>query len=416
MHKLTGLFLALILLLACTGCGNSKEIAALQERISALESQLEQSETQRIGDAYDFQRQIEALSSDAKPISPPAGQSEDFSAALRNGEIHSVMVIGDSISDGNGDYGFYFDQQVRADAGYRLVCTDENGDAYYEAPPDAQGGVKYFRNYLLENTSVTEFYNNAISGKSAKWYNAHKETLFDGGKTHYDAIFVMLGTNDRWHCLNQEEFYTEYSQLLSYLKGQCDYLTVFVPVPTFDDITESPNMSTRQIADTVLQVCGNNNYKCYNLYTGLMAYARSEGRSLDEYYIGGTHPNSTGYLALWRLIAEDLGLSLDITQTYDRSSVLPAVVIIGENRPEITERSNLTDTYQGIDLFPEGISIYVSRDAFISDIEGGGTVVTMRYYYNAGYQIFRPFDSDSRFIRYAGTDGVLGPWSTIDSH
>ena len=86
-----------------------------------------------------------------------------------------------------------------------------DGQGYHEKPQDQQGWVKFFRNYILENTAVTVFHNSAIGGKSAKWYNIHKELLFSGEQTTYDAIFVMLGTNDRWDCLNAEEFYTEYS-------------------------------------------------------------------------------------------------------------------------------------------------------------------------------------------------------------
>ena len=83
---------------------------------------------------------------------------------------------------------------------------------------------------MQKYTDVSVFHNGAIGGKSAKWFNAHKELLFTG-QPEYDAIFVMLGTNDRWDCLNEQEFYTEYSQLLSYLQERCGYLTVFTPLP-----------------------------------------------------------------------------------------------------------------------------------------------------------------------------------------
>ena len=61
--------------------------------------------------------------------------------------------------------------------GGRLII-DTGDEAHYEKPQDQQGWVKHFRSYLLENTSVTVVHNAAINGKSAKWFNAHKEQLF----------------------------------------------------------------------------------------------------------------------------------------------------------------------------------------------------------------------------------------------
>lgn len=58
--------------------------------------------------------------------------------------------------------------------GGRLII-DTGDEAHYEKPQDQQGWVKHFRSYLLENTSVTVVHNAAINGKSAKWFNAHKE-------------------------------------------------------------------------------------------------------------------------------------------------------------------------------------------------------------------------------------------------
>lgn len=224
----------------------------------------------------------------------------------------------------------------------------------------------------------------------------------------------MLGTNDRRDCLNEKEFYTEYSQLLSYLQEKCTYLTVMTPLPTFPEENSTKNMENRQIADTVLQLCENNGYTCLNLYRGLIDYARSEGRALDEYFFAGCHPNSGGYLALWRLIADELGLNLPVEDVYARDEVLPQVIDIGMDRPEITEQTNLADTYQGAPIFPEGGSLYAVSQPFKSDISFGGTIVTRKYSDGAGYQIFKPFYHSYSFIRRANVDGVFGPWSVTN--
>ena len=317
--------------------------------------------------------------------------------------------MGDSISDGNGDGWTYAEQSERAELGGRLVL-EAAGERYYEKPQDQQGWVKHFRNYLKNTSEVSVFHNGAIGGKSAKWFNAHKDSLFEQ-RDRYDAIFVMLGTNDRWDCLNEKEFYTEYSQLLSYLQEKCTYLTVMTPLPTFPEENSTKNMENRQIADAVLRLCENNGYTCLNLYRGMIDYARNEGRALDEYFFAGCHPNSGGYLALWRLIADELDLNLEPVQTYDLDAELPAITDIGLNRPEITEQTNLSDLYQGSPIFPEGVSLYAVMEPFKSDVPYGGTLVTMRYSDGAGYQIFKPFYHSYNFIRRADVDGVFGPWS-----
>ena len=43
-------------------------------------------------------------------------------------------------------------------------------------------------------------------------------------------------------------------------------------------------MENLEIADTVLCLCENNGYSCFNLYRGIIEYARAEGRALDEYF------------------------------------------------------------------------------------------------------------------------------------
>lgn len=406
------LTLAVLTLLLCTACGGNERLDALEAQVSSLEDALSQSEAQRVSDAYDFQRQLEALTTVGVQAPPPERHS-GFGVALRAGEVHSVLIIGDSISDGNGDGGSYAEQSKRAELGGRLVL-EAAGERYYEKPQDQQGWVKHFRNYLKNTSEVSVFHNGAIDGKSAKWFNAHKEQLFTDDHPRYDAIFVMLGTNDRRDCLNEKEFYTEYSQLLSYLQEKCTYLTVMTPLPTFPEENSTKNMENRQIADTVLQLCENNGYTCLNLYRGLIDYARSEGRALDEYFFAGCHPNPVGYLALWRLIADELNVNLDPVQTYDPDREVSAIVDIGINRPEITEQTNLTDTYQGTPIFPEGVSFYAVSEAFKSDVPYGGTLVTEKYSSGAGYQIFKPFYSGYDFVRRADVDGVFGPWSVTN--
>ena len=129
-----------VLCLLCTACGGSKQMEALEAQVSALEDALAQSEEQRISDAYDFQRQLEKLTANEEQVPPPERQS-GFAAALRAGEIHSVLIVGDSISDGNGDGGTYAEQSERAELGGRLVL--EAAGAFPELSEKYIGGLRF---------------------------------------------------------------------------------------------------------------------------------------------------------------------------------------------------------------------------------------------------------------------------------
>ena len=79
------LTLAALALLLCTACGGNERLDALEAQVSSLEDALSQSEAQRVSDAYDFQRQLEALTAVGVQAPPPERHS-GFGVALRAGE------------------------------------------------------------------------------------------------------------------------------------------------------------------------------------------------------------------------------------------------------------------------------------------------------------------------------------------
>lgn len=247
--------------------------------------------------------------------------------ALRAGELTSILVVGDSISDGNSDKGCLWTQEDRAAAGNRLILTDENGNSYYENPVMSQGWVKYLRT-AAEESGVTLFENDAIGGMSAKWFNAHKELLFTV-QGRYDAIFVMLGTNDRWDCADPAEFHAKYGELLAYLSGHCTYLTVLTPIPAISETGKSMPMNTEQIAAEVLALCEENGYSYIDCYRDFPQHAADAGYPLGYYYWAGTHPHRGGYEMLWETIAakpEGTGQPEDVL----------SLSCLGENREDLT--------------------------------------------------------------------------------
>lgn len=403
-----GLLVLCILLLAGLSLYTACTVRTLETTLSDIREQLRQAEEARISQAYAFQKELEAVGRTGAPETE-AERRPAFADALRAGEIKSVLIIGDSISDGNGDTGCLYTAEERAAADCRKI-GEIDGKPFYENAWDSQGWAGLFRNYLLENTSVEVFHNNAIGGKSAKWGNAHKEAWIS---RDYDAIFVMLGTNDRSDCANAQEFYTEYAQLLRYAESRCQYLTVLTPIPAFTTVDSATNLDTRQIADAVLELCAANGYDCVNCYAGLLEYASDSGCSLSEYLPTDTHPNHLGYLAIYRVLMEALGLNPPIGDVYSAREQAD-VIHLGMNREDITESTRLTAVDAGgRPIFPEGFSVYYTWNAFGQEIPYGAVITTSRDG-ESGYQIARIGYYSYDLTRSAGADGQWSDWTVID--
>lgn len=246
------LTLAALALLFCTACGPSRTASDLEE-------------------ARDAAREEPAA------VVPALTRDLPVAKALQRGAVQSILVIGDSISDGNTDDGCVWGQDEREALGCRLILTEENGNRYYENAPDSQGWVKFLR-AQAEAAGASVFHNDAISGMSAKWFNAHKELLF-AERDRYDAIFVMLGTNDRTDCADGEEFRAEYGALLAYLHERCEYLTVLVPIPAIYDPTDTvKNLNSAEIAENVRTLCGEAGYDFIDCYKDFPQAAADLGR------------------------------------------------------------------------------------------------------------------------------------------
>lgn len=281
-------------------------------------------------------------------------------------------MVGDSISDGNGDDGCLYSDEERIAVNSRAILTMENGHTFYENTLDAQGWVKYFRK-AAEACGVEVFHNAAIGGMSAKWFNAHKELLFTPEQPAYDAIFVMLGTNDRTDCETAEEFRTEYGSLLSYLEDHCTYLTVLVPIPAIYDPTDTvKNLTSAQIAENVRVLCEENGYAVIDCYCDFPQYAADFGLPLGALYWGGTHPNHAGYTALW-------GSILQAPVGSAKAEDPEAITCIGCNLDVLTGDTPIYAVYEDeTPIYPLGVSWYYTWNPFTDQLPYGAFFETHR--------------------------------------
>ncbi|MEE0415998.1 MAG: SGNH/GDSL hydrolase family protein, partial [Oscillospiraceae bacterium] len=326
------LTLAVLTLLLCTACGPSRT-------------------------ASDSEEARDAAREEPAAVVPALTRDLPVAKALQRGAVQSILIIGDSISDGNTDDGCVWGQDEREALGCRLILTEENGNRYYENAPDSQGWVKFLR-AQAEAAGASVFHNDAISGMSAKWFNAHKELLFTE-QDRYDAIFVMLGTNDRTACQTGEEFRAEYGELLAYVAARCEYLTVLVPIPAIYTPTDTvKNMNSAEIAENVRTLCGEAGYDFIDCYKDFPQMAADLGLPLGSLYWGGTHPNAVGYRTLWTAIAHE---PEGTAQPEDFASV----TCIGCNRDDLSgETAPDAMDASGDPLYPLGVSWYYTWNTF----------------------------------------------------
>ena len=172
MRRVISVLSLAVLCLLCTACGPSRT-------------------------ASDSEEARDAAREEPAAVVPALTRSLPVAKALQKGEVESILVVGDSISDGNTDDGCIWSQEDRAAAGNRLILTDENGNCFYENATDGQGWVKFLR-AQAEAAGASVFHNASIGGMSAKWFSLRSRiamTLFSSCWAPTTAPPVRQGRN-----------------------------------------------------------------------------------------------------------------------------------------------------------------------------------------------------------------------------
>lgn len=322
----------------------------------------------------------------------------DFQEALLLGEIENILIVGDSIGDGNGADYWVVDQQRRKENGCRCIF-DDGVSLFYETTAETRGWVYWLKQYLQSTfgaEKVPQVTNASIGGKSAKWENANKENWIT---QEYDVIILALGMNDRWDCESIEEFIINYAELCEYAADKCEYFVVLTLVPAIQDYNfDSYRMELWAVNDAIKLVCKEKGYQYVDLYEDIIQYSMNSGKSLDEFFFGGVHPNNVGYLTMWRMIAMGLDLSLPVNQVYDERNVLNVVADLGVD--SVAPDMPIDALDDGNPVFREGVSVCaIMQDNFCLNITYPETLVIYRYSNGYGKQIFKPFFSEKNYIR-----------------
>ena len=211
-------------------------------------------------------------------------------AMLDAGEVRSIRLIGDSITEGVGTDG-HVDPFVE-NTGV-VIFDDGQGNVHYEATTAADDWANSFRSYAAQR-GVKSFVNAGIGGAFMHELAENPDAWIREGA---DVIFVALGTNDAGY-YGTGEYRQDARVALAAAAKKAKLVVGVAPVSDLRD-TEMLVEPASALGDVLAQVCAEGGY----------AFVDARDVSSPAQFIDDSlHPNSAGSQAIWSCIRRDLGL------------------------------------------------------------------------------------------------------------
>ena len=236
----------------------------------------------------------------------------------------TVMLIGDSITQGQGSTGYITYTMVDSDTTYTIRG---NGPDYPEA------GSGYQTGELLWTSGTTKWYE-AINGHGwGQLIKAYYENKFNCSVLNYgmsginttnllsfindlvigsnaDTVIVMIGANDR----STNSLSTYYSNLKSacnsiITSGKNLILMSEPPVSVANDSEVGRNFHMEDVSNVTMKVASELGVQFIPVYEDFLDYCDMTETTIDSLLTDGQHPNDNGYELLFKIITKHLGLS-----------------------------------------------------------------------------------------------------------
>lgn len=210
-----------------------------------------------------------------------------LSALLAAGEVSSVRLIGDSISDGLGLSGYSTAPRGKS------VALDTGSTTYYESPASLKTFSHHFRQYLA-GRGIDDYVCASVTGKTMADLASYGDGWLQGGA---DVIVVTLGRNDT-NNYTPEQFRANAEQALARAASECKLLIVMT---TPMQMSKGKRMSPSEVDGVLREVCTDNAYVHLSLLNCIPVN--------DEYYHRDRiHPTLLGHRTVWNYIRENLCL------------------------------------------------------------------------------------------------------------
>lgn len=217
-----------------------------------------------------------------------------FAAMVQDGDVSSIRLIGDSITEGYLTNGYEY--VADGSSGAPLVY-DIAGEKYYEPTTDADDWANAFRLWATSH-GVSSFVNAGVGGKKMADLASNVDGwAMDGA----DVIFVSLGTNDATYG-TAEAYAQAAEQALPELQKRCKLLVVMSPITDLRTENHTYAIATpiSQMSAALRQVC---------LEHGIVYLDMQDSVSAGNFNYDGLHPTTAGSLQIWESVKTQLGLA-----------------------------------------------------------------------------------------------------------
>ena len=269
-------FLACFLMLYTVGCGENEP-----------STPPESSSDSGVGSQTKVAPGEDQIESQSTPPDPYEGTT--FADMVEAGEVHSIRVIGDSLTAGVD-----CDNSLKQSESRIVIYSDDDG-VRYEVPRDELSWATYFRAWA-HTRGIDHFVNAGVGGSTMDRLAHNSDSWLGDGAT---VIFVMLGTNDiDWFTIDQYRANAETA--LSAAADKCSHLVVLSP-PNNEGKLYPNQCELNEVDEVLTQICAEHGWEHISLYD---AVDPTSNDLRDDH----VHPTPAGAKKLWTAFSDRMSL------------------------------------------------------------------------------------------------------------
>lgn len=213
---------------------------------------------------------------------------EHVGAKIISGEIKSIVLIGDSITDGYGGTGY------NGSASTTKFSTNTSGYCWANA----------FKK-LVEARYGIPVVNRGIWGSYADYQTEQVQKVI----TENDFVIWLSGTNNRIMLTDYRSNLAGYIQSVKAQSAGVLFISN-IPCAASSDAGTTPHGTMRHIDEEALKAARANNVPFLSLYKEYIKYCETYGVELESTLSDGVHPTDTGYFIMFKVLCEKLGIPL----------------------------------------------------------------------------------------------------------
>lgn len=219
------------------------------------------------------------------PDSYPGEALAMIGAQIIRGDFSSVVLLGDSITDGMGGNGYN-------GTGSTDLSTNTAGYCWANA----------FKKLVEERYDVPV----SNCGMAGTLMSVQRDQILDR-LTEKDFVIWLTGTNDR---LAPAAYRTNFLATLNDVREKCAGVLVISSIPA-TLIDEYDHEATMQQMDEIILQEAAGQVPCFSMYQAFIRECELSGTALSQCFADNVHPNDEGYYLMLRILCRNLGIPLD---------------------------------------------------------------------------------------------------------